>query len=101
MTRTFLDAAKDKFRVWDQTCLSYGPCQTPTLWFCVQRHKEIEKFKKQDTFAPKVTVSIEGFPVDLTWVEEKTMDAKRAKQVEGRLANASTAVFKELRVEKK
>ena len=24
--------AKEKFRVWDQTVLSYGPCQTPTLW---------------------------------------------------------------------
>ena len=34
MTRQYLRYAVDKFRLRDQTCLSYGPCQTPTLWFC-------------------------------------------------------------------
>ncbi|CAE7386600.1 RH46 [Symbiodinium microadriaticum] len=74
MTRTFLNYAKEKFRVWDQTCLSYGPCQTPTLWFCVERHKEIEQFQRQDIFTP--TVNIEDYPVDLSWEEDEFSKGK-------------------------
>ncbi|CAJ1349592.1 unnamed protein product [Effrenium voratum] len=93
MTRTFLDWAKEKFRVWDQTCLSYGPCQTPTLWFCVERHKEIERFRHQDTFTPSVTVNIEEYPVELRWVEGTTLDQQRAQSLERKLQAASRAKF--------
>ncbi|CAK8993289.1 unnamed protein product [Durusdinium trenchii] len=93
MTRTFLNSAKEKFRVWDQTCLSYGPCQTPTLWFCVERHKEIENFQRQDIFTPIVTVSIEDYPVELQWIEETTLDRARAERLEKQIQAAKKARF--------
>lgn len=36
MTRAYLDMAKEKFRLRDQKVIRFGPCQTPTLCFCVQ-----------------------------------------------------------------
>ena len=52
MTRAYLDLAKEKFRIRDLKVISFGPCQTPTLWFCVQRHREIQVMSDESLNTP-------------------------------------------------
>merc|ERR1719183_1320270 len=59
LTRQLLERCKEKF-YRDLKVISYGPCQTPTLWFCVERHKEIQNFERQAYWTPQIVVDIPG-----------------------------------------
>ena len=41
--------------------LSYGPCQTPTLWFCVTRQNEIKNFQSTPYYKLFIEVEINKF----------------------------------------
>ncbi|XP_055539018.1 DNA topoisomerase 3-beta isoform X2 [Wyeomyia smithii] len=55
-----------KYADLDASLISYGPCQTPTLGFCVQRHDDIQTFKLESYWF--IQVLLGGTPeVKLDW----------------------------------
>ncbi len=63
----------------DSSVISYGPCQTPTLGFCVDRHDEISSFKPEPFWSLDVSVSAStGSQVALQWQRGRLFDAEVA-----------------------
>lgn len=55
----------------DSTLISYGPCQTPTLGFCVQRHDEIQSFKPETFWYIQLNV---GNDVNVEWSRNRVFN---------------------------
>ena len=71
--------------------MSFGPCQTPTLWFCVQRHKEIANFRPEEYFIVRVRATLGGREVDLTWADgERVTRRDEVGKMEEAVRKAST-----------
>ena len=71
--------------------MSFGPCQTPTLWFCVQRHKEISNFRPEEYFTVRVRATLGGKEVDLTWADgERVTSREEVGRMEEAVRKAST-----------
>lgn len=54
--------------------ISYGPCQTPTLGFCVARHFEIENFKPKTFYRVVPTIVANEKMLELDWDAQKTFN---------------------------
>lgn len=53
---------------------SYGPCQTPTLGFCVQRYLQINTFKPEKFWALRPYIIQNGYDLQLEWKRQKLFD---------------------------
>lgn len=63
----------------DSSLISYGPCQTPTLGFCVQRHDKIQTFKPEMYWVVKAVVKTrDGDDVGLDWKRVRCFDKEVA-----------------------
>ncbi|KAG7995301.1 hypothetical protein I3843_01G102700 [Carya illinoinensis] len=63
-----------KYGNLDSRVISYGPCQTPTLGFCVQRYLQITTFKPEKFWALRPYIIQDGYELQLEWERNKLFD---------------------------
>lgn len=96
----------------DSSLISYGPCQVPTLAFCVKRHDEIEAFKPVPYWTMSAVVAPANFSrqyLTVEWMGEREFnygtikgiyntlkDVKEGKVVSIKKSKKSTAKPKAL-----
>ncbi|KAJ4827020.1 hypothetical protein Tsubulata_033804 [Turnera subulata] len=63
-----------KYGNLDSRVISYGPCQTPTLGFCVQRYFQINTFKPEKFWTLHPHILVSGYELQLDWERHKLFD---------------------------
>ncbi|XP_008792952.1 DNA topoisomerase 3-beta isoform X1 [Phoenix dactylifera] len=63
-----------KYGNLDSRVISYGPCQTPTLGFCVQRYMQITTFKPEKYWSLNPCIIKDGYELRLEWDRNKVFD---------------------------
>ena len=56
---------------FERKLMSYGPCQTPTLWFCVQRLKEIRRYKRASYYKIYIEIKDEDNNIHKLYMNKK------------------------------
>lgn len=57
----------------DSNLISYGPCQIPTLGFCVDRYDQIQSFKPEPYFVVVPTIDKSGARWKLSWERQRIL----------------------------
>ncbi|KAL5006758.1 hypothetical protein ScPMuIL_015564 [Solemya velum] len=81
-----------KYGDLDSTLISYGPCQTPTLGFCVDRHDRIQSFKPEAYWIIQVQVDHpNGKTVYLDWDRVRIFDKEVCQMFVNMIKSSDTA----------
>ena len=93
LTWEFKDGAQLTFKMPKLKVLSYGPCQTPTLNFCVQRHQERERFVSREYW--ELFLRSVSFTNKNIHLEELVWNEKNGRSFSKRDAMAVTHFYKQ------
>lgn len=72
--------------------VTYGPCQSPTLWFCVHRHDQIQTFVSRPFWTPRCVLSVGVVPFEFQSSRGALWSQAEAKAVVQRASGASVAI---------
>lgn len=76
----------------DSAVLSYGPCQTPTLGFCVQRYIDIETFKSEPYWFLELAINKRARSLKAQWDSGRSFNKNHVLQmVDSALENGPVA----------
>ena len=83
----------EKCRDLDSSLISFGPCQTPTLGFCVERHDAIQTFVPVPywVLVPTVQVTPTSTPIALSWDKEREFNHSLALAAFNRIKDVRVA----------
>ncbi|KAF0307218.1 DNA topoisomerase 3-beta-1 [Amphibalanus amphitrite] len=82
-----------KYGDLDSTLISYGPCQTPTLGFCVERHDQIQSFQPEQYWKLALTCDLDGGQqIDFEWARVRCFDKEVASMFLNQIKDIKSTV---------